>query len=497
MSWKGLTKAVTRTPHLINGKKSSNDAIFQDALTSLKHAQHTLDILISDSTKLVAAWRKLLSPDLASAWIGLAECDPKGDDGGEVEKVKAFREVMKVVEVEVGRELERVESGVVNPCRRLKEIFGIAEKAIKKRDHKKLDYDRYTNSHDKLSSKPSLSPKDQSSLDRLTADLALATETFRTHDAKLQETLPQLIALCSEFFDPMVKITWCVQLDLFTGLYRCLYEYAPGKNTVLDEEGWRSNFEPIRREAETLGLIRQFEGRDMASTYLANDRPSLTSRLSTGKELVMGLGKKKAPPPPPPVNPPKGRTGSLSGEQGEARPEVPGKPSLGLKPSLPSKPTLARPPSYASVEDEKGGLGVAAITAGMGKLGPTIGTSPTSRRVSNGSLSPPTLKPKPSLSPKPSYTTTSPSSPSPISGGSSPKPRPPPPPPPFKRATGNEVYATALYDFSAQQSGDLSFREGERVRVTKRGEDGGWWEGVVEGGEGGVGSFPSTYVRVE
>ncbi|BFZ63847.1 hypothetical protein YB2330_004984 [Saitoella coloradoensis] len=496
MSWKGLTKAVTRTPHLINGKKSTNNAILQDALTSLKHAQHTLDTLISDSTKLVAAWRKLLSPDLASAWIGLGECDPKGNDGEELEKVKAFREVMKVVEAEVGRDLERVESGVVNPCMRLKEVFGLAEKAIKKRDHKKLDYDRYTNSHDKLSSKPNLSPKDQSALDRLTADLALATETFRSHDAKLQETLPQLIALCSDFFDPMVEILWCVQLDLFTGLYRCLYESVPN-HTGLDEEAWRSNFEPIRREAETLGLIRHFEGRDMASTFLANDRPSLTSRLSTGKELVMGLGKKKAPPPPP-GNPPKGRTGSLFGEQGEARPEIPAKPSLGPKPSLPSKPTLARPPSYASVEDEKGGLGVAAITAGMGKLGPTIGTSPTSRRVSNGSLSPPTLKPKPSLSPKPSYTTTTTSpSPSAASGGSSPKPRPPPPPPPFKRAISNEIWVTALYDYSAQQTGDLSFREGDRVRVTKRGEEGGWWEGSVEGGEGGVGSFPSTYVKVD
>jgi len=65
-----------------------------------------------------------------------------------------------------------------------------------------------------------------------------------------------------------------------------------------------------------------------------------------------------------------------------------------------------------------------------------------------------------------------------------------PPPPPF-----HNKLAKALYDFTAQEQGDLTFREGDVIVVTS--VDGEWSEGYLEGhSPGSVGNFPSVYVQI-
>lgn len=71
----------------------------------------------------------------------------------------------------------------------------------------------------------------------------------------------------------------------------------------------------------------------------------------------------------------------------------------------------------------------------------------------------------------------------------------PPPPPPKKRAPSFQgEIVTAMYDFAGQGSGDLSFREGDRIKVVKKtGSTDDWWEGEVNGV---LGSFPANYVKL-
>ena len=49
-----------------------------------------------------------------------------------------------------------------------------------------------------------------------------------------------------------------------------------------------------------------------------------------------------------------------------------------------------------------------------------------------------------------------------------------------------QIQARALYDFEAQESGDLSFRAGEIIEITR--QDGNWWNGNIEARRG---VFPS------
>jgi amphiphysin len=69
-----------------------------------------------------------------------------------------------------------------------------------------------------------------------------------------------------------------------------------------------------------------------------------------------------------------------------------------------------------------------------------------------------------------------------------------PPPPPKRIQSSKEQWVTALYTFTGQESDDLAFQEGDRIRVVKRTdsiED--WWDGELRGVRG---RFPANYVEL-
>lgn len=73
------------------------------------------------------------------------------------------------------------------------------------------------------------------------------------------------------------------------------------------------------------------------------------------------------------------------------------------------------------------------------------------------------------------------------------KKKPPPPPPKRKPSMRPEEWVVALYSFSGEGEGDLSFREGDRIRIVKKTEtDQDWWVGELNGSKG---SFPANYCR--
>lgn len=61
-------------------------------------------------------------------------------------------------------------------------------------------------------------------------------------------------------------------------------------------------------------------------------------------------------------------------------------------------------------------------------------------------------------------------------------------------ATPSTEWCTALYDYTAQADGDLSFSTGDRIEILQRTADAnGWWTGRLRGVEG---VFPGNYVQV-
>ena len=76
------------------------------------------------------------------------------------------------------------------------------------------------------------------------------------------------------------------------------------------------------------------------------------------------------------------------------------------------------------------------------------------------------------------------------------KKKKPPPPVPSKRlpSVQQAQYVTALFDFDGQAEGDLSFRDGDRIRIVKKTDSvDDWWDGELNGM---TGCFPANYVRI-
>ena len=69
----------------------------------------------------------------------------------------------------------------------------------------------------------------------------------------------------------------------------------------------------------------------------------------------------------------------------------------------------------------------------------------------------------------------------------------PPPPPPKRIPSSQGVWVTALYEFAGEGQGDLSFREGDKIKVVKKTDStDDWWEGELKGVQG---SFPANYCQ--
>ncbi|KAI1434192.1 BAR domain-containing protein [Xylaria sp. CBS 124048] len=88
------------------------------------------------------------------------------------------------------------------------------------------------------------------------------------------------------------------------------------------------------------------------------------------------------------------------------------------------------------------------------------------------------------------------SNPAALASAAAGKPKPPPPPPkpkPSRLAAAVET-VTALYDYSAQAEGDLSFRAGDVIEIVSRTQNANeWWTGKIQGRQG---QFPGNYVKL-
>lgn len=150
--------------------------------------------------------------------------------------------------------------------------------------------------------------------------------------------------------------------------------------------------------------------------------------------------------------------------------------------------SLSNKPSYSSLSASKPRIASSSphLTPGADPYGRRASSTSQASSYSNGTNGHDYFGRVPSAN---SVASTPGFSPNPAAG----KKKPPPPPPPKKIGSFQSEYVTAMYDFDSHTAGDLSFREGDRIRVVKKTESSqDWWEGEVHGVKG---SFPANYCK--
>ncbi|RPB24338.1 hypothetical protein L211DRAFT_193221 [Terfezia boudieri ATCC MYA-4762] len=354
-----------------------------------------------------------------------------------MERTEAFVKIMQELKADLLEEVKLVEKTVVDPLTDIKKFMESVNKALKKRDNKKLDYERYYKEVEHLKKKRTRNDRENAVLAKAEANLEAATTIYQNEDERVLEWVPALLDKVEEAISLLLQTLMEGQVQILGRSYTLLVQYAQEtgyeQSNMLVEQ-WEEAFEPIKRQVEeNFVMIKQGK-----AVRMPMNQPAASKSI-----LPLPSNFKKGGPPPPPSQPPSSHTGKPSGRA-----------------SSTSGDTATE----------------------RGTVAPRASTSDFSFRSARDESPPPPLpgnKPPPpseSIRPQKSFSNLS------VYEGST-KPQP--------KHLDDSVYVTALYTFQGQAAGDLSFKEGDKIKVTRKTDSvDDWWEGELDGRKG---EFPANY----
>ncbi|KZT58527.1 BAR-domain-containing protein [Calocera cornea HHB12733] len=304
---KGLTKAIMRTPHMMTARvglsKKSNDPEFDDYSRKFTAMEAATDKLFKDSKTFADAVISLLTSETAFAQHFAALFEPIGNEYDVIGKhpdaqetirnLPVYQREMEELKEALQPELELIQTRIIGPVKELQGIMKGIRKAITKRDHKLIDYDRFNNSLTKLRDKKEKSLNDEKNLFKLEQDFEVASNEFEFHNTTLKTELPQFMVMATRFIDPLFHSFYYMQLNIFYLMLEKINGFASGKYDVTLQPA-----DVAVAYEERLG-----DARDRVEALTITKRAMPTAKLlqmrqgsSSSGVSAPGAGARRAPP---------------------------------------------------------------------------------------------------------------------------------------------------------------------------------------------------------
>ncbi|KAF3019451.1 hypothetical protein E8E14_013635 [Neopestalotiopsis sp. 37M] len=388
----------------------------------------------------------------------------------------ALKEAYAELKTELTDELGQIETSIIAPATSARDCLAPIKKTIKKRDNRRLDYEKAQDKALKLQRKPGKSAKDEAALLKAQEELARATDEFQVVDNHVRETLPPIVNAAFSLVPPLVNAMVLIQNRLLGLYYTALHNYCENHNfpsppPPMDDviATWQAAFGPARKDVESISCVAHGK---------AARQP-----MHVNIEAQVDENNRR----PSAVGPPNGfrrASSNLIPSRDDGPGPMPPRPTrISSTPvSTPGPRPTFNNTNYAS--NSNLGIPTEFTTASGYGRSPPGGLSPNSLKSRSDYFSP---RPPSSASTAPSTISTHSVSPGVV------KKKPPPPPPKRAGLSKPDEYMVALYAFAGQSAGDLSFQEGDRIKVVKKtGTDQDWWVGELGGRQG---SFPANYCK--
>ncbi|KAK9465474.1 hypothetical protein V1512DRAFT_292507 [Lipomyces arxii] len=292
MSLRGMKKAVIRAPHVLIGNKSPEDLTIIDWTKAIAEAEKGIDEIIAHAKKFRDAWIAILSSQVSMAkdYKAMYEPIPEEDETKSVRltppatmaAIIKYKDVIVEIQNAILPMLDSIDRMVVQRCVTMKGYIETIKKVLKKREHKKIDYDRYTNSLEKIQRKAKMSDKDEGHLEKTQKELEKATEDFRVHDEYVKDTLPKVIIQLSEFIAPLATLLFQTQTGILQISNDFLYPFAQqqglahSERSVVDE--WSEQFIPIQHQVEE-GIATIRNGKAVKQPMTVRDSVALDQKI--------------------------------------------------------------------------------------------------------------------------------------------------------------------------------------------------------------------------
>ncbi|PWY72924.1 hypothetical protein BO70DRAFT_364706 [Aspergillus heteromorphus CBS 117.55] len=510
-------------------KRSADESQVAILLKDFEEADKLLGKIVDSTSAWRDAWSSILSHQnrMLAEFEGLYAPIVGSSDASAVDKAvptpeatlartNHLREQYEDLRKDLLGELAAVDERMIRPASQAREFMSPVKKTIKRRDDRKLDFERYQSRVDTYNKKTRRSDRDNAALVKAESDLERATAEYHAADERLRQCLPPLIAavfsLLPQFLAAQIEIQNSMLAHYYTVVLNyCQDERFPSPPPPMDQviQEWERACLPVQQELEEFSCI--IHGRtvlmseatdDQRSRTRSSSRPASSYRRSSSRpaqEPSFRRSSSSHAPPRRPISPipamppnrlpipPKPVFDTKPSPVYDTKPSP--SPSYLSQPSNSYSPSPATPSSYKTAPSPSPALSssIAARTDyfSRNQSQPTLSKS-TSHSTLQQSPYQPTLIQAATTVASPSVSASS------LIAASKKKPPPPPPPRAHSNAPG-AVYVTAVYDFDGESAGDLAFREGDRIRVLKKTDStDDWWEGEVRGRKG---SFPANYVE--
>ncbi|KAF5102268.1 hypothetical protein D0Z00_000451 [Geotrichum galactomycetum] len=556
--FKGAKKAIVRAPHRFMGSKSIEDRIIIEWTKDFETANRAFELLAIEGKNFRKAWHETITSQNEVA-LRLTELyDPIDREDAQdtyaivqetppsqLAAVAAYVEVTKSLEQILLPKVDETEARLQKRCVEIREYLKAVSKALTKREHKKQDFDRFSNNVEKLLKKSDQTEKEQQQLAKAEQELDVAREVFHQLDQKVKSTIPYLLNVVSEFLNPLTAQLYLDQLEVYKLWRDTLHKFAQDQGLLVREdddyveviESWENRFLTVQPQCEQ-GLKTIKDGKTVSKPiHVEKSGPNKIEELAsksahkTNELAHKAVGKSTS-----------AEQIRFSSPQGFFTTEVDllasveslsvstnspggGVNSAGVKASPIEKMGPLSPSGYKYGSPFASAVVTSARSPVTGNFtGPPADTEQLRTRVRASMSS--TAR---TLSPTPSATI--------IAGGGSssiisdalssgtvvdeevsredgdfissklrqqqqqqqqqqqlyqqqnyPKRIP---------ASSPEEYGLACYTFSGSEPGDVAFRVGDRIHILDHGDetDDQWWFGQTA--DGRVGLFPSSYVNVE
>lgn len=220
MSWEGFKKAINRAGAAVTVKEVDKTLdkdydIEERRYTTLKTAGTSVSTATKgylDSLRAVTASQVTIAEIVSNLYD---EAKQGGSTYGSVGHY--YQLVVKEFDEETVKQVDGpFRETILDPVTKFSNYFTEIDDAIKKRAHKKIDYDQCKAKVRKLIDKPA---KDAGKLPRAEKELAVAKDIFEELNEQLKAELPQLIRLRVPYYDPSFEALVKIQMKFCTEGY--------------------------------------------------------------------------------------------------------------------------------------------------------------------------------------------------------------------------------------------------------------------------------------
>ncbi|CAG8974558.1 hypothetical protein HYALB_00005831 [Hymenoscyphus albidus] len=453
------------------GKGGADNAKVSVLLNDFEDADKMLTKIIEASKTWRDSWVSILNIQLGTVTLFEELYDPivGASDGhghepvmtseAQLDRTAKLKVVYADLKTDLLEEVAMMDARIIKPATDAKDFLQPLRKTIKKRENKRVDWERYIDKVNTLQAKRlKRTDRENSALAKAEEDLAGAADAFKVADDNLKEKLPPLIAAAFSIIPHLLSVQIMIQNTLLAQYYTVLHNYCeengfPSPPPPMEDviSVWEMDFNPIKEQVERINCVAR--GRAVHQPMALGEDPGRKTSVSmTGLNVRNGF-RARAPS--------QGRVSAPA----SPNPEPQDAPRPMRIQSASTVPVYAPPASEPSPEPEP----------------PSYSTTPDYSK---------------SLTPASTHSAHSPAGPSMdyFQRGAIAKKKPPPPPPKRIGSRNFATFAEALYSFDGQSEGDLSFREGDQIKVLKKTEStDDWWEGELRGKKG---SFPANYCKL-